>query len=395
MTTSADSLARTVDPERERLLTPAFLRLALADLAYFTAAGVAIYTLPMYVTGPVGSDKAGAGLAFGAFAVTALILRPFAGRLSDTRGRRPLLICGALVGAAAMLLTAHADALPMVVTLRLALGVAEAAFFVASFAALADLAPPSRMGEALSYNSLGLYLGLALGPLLGDLLVQSLGFTAAWYGAATLLVLAATVVHGIGETRAPRPATDGPAPLIHWKAIPAAVGFLASVVAMGGFLTFASLHADAVDLSPASVPIALYGFVVVVCRIAFAKVPDRLPALPLGAAALAVIAAGLVAMAMWSSPLGILAGAALMGLGVTFSTPAFFSAVFATAAPSERGAASGTASVALDLGLGGGPILLGLVAQGAGISTAFLVAGGVALAGGLWAAALSGVLRRR
>ena len=395
MTTSADSLARTVDPERERLLTPAFLRLALADLAYFTAAGVAIYSLPMYVTGPVGSDKAGAGLAFGAFAVTALILRPFAGRLSDTRGRRPLLIGGALVGAAAMLLTAHADALPMVVTLRLALGVAEAAFFVASFAALADLAPPSRMGEALSYNSLGLYLGLALGPLLGDLLVQSLGFTAAWYGAATLLVLAATVVHGIGETRAPRPATDGPAPLIHWKAIPAAVGFLASVVAMGGFLTFASLHADAVDLSPASVPIALYGFVVVVCRIAFAKVPDRLPALPLGAAALAVIAAGLVAMAMWSSPLGILAGAALMGLGVTFSTPAFFSAVFATAAPSERGAASGTASVALDLGLGGGPILLGLVAQGAGISTAFLVAGGVALAGGLWAAALSGVLRRR
>ena len=146
---------------------------------------------------------------------------------------------------------------------------------------------------------------------------------------------------------------------------------------------------------PASVPIALYGFVVVVCRIAFAKVPDRLPALPLGAAALAVIAAGLVAMAMWSSPVGVLAGAALMGLGVTFSTPAFFSAVFATAAPSERGAASGTASVALDLGLGGGPILLGLVAQGAGISTAFLVAGGVALAGGLWAAALSGVLRRR
>ena len=98
MTTSADSLARTVDPERERLLTPAFVRLALADLAYFTAAGVAIYTLPMYVTGPVGSDKAGAGLAFGAFAVTALILRPFAGRLSDTRGRRPLLLGGALVG---------------------------------------------------------------------------------------------------------------------------------------------------------------------------------------------------------------------------------------------------------------------------------------------------------
>jgi hypothetical protein len=61
---------------RDRLLTPAFIRLAVADLAYFTATGVAIYTLPLWVTGPVGSDEAGAGLAFGAFAVSALILRP-------------------------------------------------------------------------------------------------------------------------------------------------------------------------------------------------------------------------------------------------------------------------------------------------------------------------------
>jgi predicted MFS family arabinose efflux permease len=393
MTTSAQRPA--AQAAREPLLTPAFVRLALADLGYFTAAGVAIYTLPAFVTGPVGSDEAGAGLAFGAFAVTALVLRPFAGRLSDTRGRRPVLLGGALVAAVAMLLTAHADSLGTVVALRLTLGVAEAAFFVASFAALADLAPPSRIGEALSYNSLGLYLGLALGPPLGELLVRSLGFTAAWYGAAALLVLSAGFVHGIGETRASLPEAARPAPLVHWRAVPPALGFLASVVAMGGFLAFASLHADVVGLHPASIPVALYGAVVVVCRIAFARVPDRLPPLPLGAAALATIAAGLVVMALWSSTSGALVGAVLMGLGVTFSTPAFFSAAFATASPSERGAASGTVSVALDLGLGGGPILLGLVAQGAGIPSAFLAAGAVALAGALWSAALSGALLRR
>ena len=100
------------------------------------------------MTGPVGSDKSGAGLAFGAFAVSALILRPFAGRLADTRGRRPLLVGGALISAVGMLGTAYAESLGLVVVLRLLLGVAEAAFFVASIAALADLAPPSRMGEA-------------------------------------------------------------------------------------------------------------------------------------------------------------------------------------------------------------------------------------------------------
>ena len=94
---------------RDRLVTPAFIRLAVADLAYFTAAGVAIYALPLWVTGPVGSDKSGAGLAFGAFAVSALILRPVAGRLADTRGRRPLLVGGALISALGMIGTAYAD----------------------------------------------------------------------------------------------------------------------------------------------------------------------------------------------------------------------------------------------------------------------------------------------
>ncbi|HEX4813025.1 MAG TPA: MFS transporter [Nonomuraea sp.] len=389
--TTATTVAVREDARPAALLTRPFLLLAVADLAYFTADGVAIYALPLYVTGPLGSGEAGAGLAFGAFAVTALVLRPFAGRASDARGRRPLLLGGALIAAVGMALTAHADGLAAVVALRLLLGVAEAAFFVASIAALADLAPPSRMGEAISYNSLGLYLGLTIGPLLGDLLVSSLGFTAAWYGAGLLLLLAAAVVLRLGETGSPRPATEPPARLIHRDAIPASLGFLTAIVAMGGFLAFATLHAESVGLTRTSLPIALYGAVVVTCRLVFAKVPDRLPALPLGAAALAAVASGLLLMAAWASPAGALGGAVLLALGITFSTPAFFSAVFATATPSERGAAAGTASAALDVGLGAGPILLGIAAGAAGIPWAFTVAAGVALAGCAWTLLLPAV----
>jgi predicted MFS family arabinose efflux permease len=82
-------------------------------------------------------------------------------------------------------------------------------------------------------------------------------------------------------------------------------------------------------------------------------------------------------------------GAAVTAIGVTLSTPAFFSAIFATAKPSERGAASGTASVFLDLGIAGGPILLGLAAQASGIPFAFGVAAAVVLAGCLWTMGLS------
>jgi predicted MFS family arabinose efflux permease len=374
---------------RDRLITPAFIRLAVADLAYFTATGVAIYTLPLWVTGPVGSDKAGAGLAFGAFAVSALILRPVAGRLADTRGRRPLLVAGALLSALGMLGSAYADNLVLVVLLRLLLGVAEAAFFVAALAALADLAPASRMGEAISYNSLGLYLGLAFGPPLGELLVTSAGFTAAWYGAAALSVVAAVVAAGIKNVRSRSAPTAGHSRLIHWKAVPPALGFFASVVAMGVFFAFGALQAEAVGLMPASAPLFVYGLVVVAGRLSLARVLDRFPALLLGAVALAIIAGGLMIIALWTHPIGMILGAAIFALGVTISTPAFFSAIFATARPGERGAASGTASVFLDLGIALGPMVLGLAAQAGGIPFAFGLAAAVVLAGCGWILILS------
>jgi predicted MFS family arabinose efflux permease len=377
------------DGPRPPLFTAAFVRLSLAELVYFTATGVAIYALPPYVTGPIGSNEAGAGLAFGAFAVTALVLRPFAGRLSDTHGRRPLLAGGALLACLAMFLTAFAGTLPLILALRLVLGVAEAAFVVASFAALADLAPAIRLGEALSYNSLGLYLGLTLGPPLGELLVTAFGFPVAWLSAAALLLVAAAVVSSLGETRGPREASGGRAALIHQPALAPALGFLTSIVAVGGFLTFAALHAQDVGLARTSLPLVVYGSVVVVSRIAFAKAPDRLPPLLLGAAALLAITLGLGLAAVSPTPAGMLGAAALMGLGVTFSTPAFFSAIFATASASQRGAASGTASAMLDIGLGGGPIILGLVAQSFGIPGAFAVGAAIALGGCFWTLALT------
>ena len=370
-------------PDEPRLFTPAFLLLGVADLSYFVAIGITIHGLPLYVTGPIGSGEAGAGLAFGAFGVTALLCRPFAGRLSDLRGRRPLMLFGATLCALGMVLLPFADSLAAVVGIRLVQGVAEAAFFVAGFALLADLAPASRMGEALSYNSLGLYLGIALGPPLGELLIEQSGYATAWYAATALSLLAAALVLTIPEPVRDQDG-DGHGRLIHRPGIPVSLGFFASLAAISGFLAFASLRADEVGLSNTSLALLIYGLVVVFCRIAFARVPDRLPSLPLGAASLIAIAIGLLLVAVWPTPVGMMAGVAVMAVGVAFSTPAFFAAIFATATPSERGAAAGTASAFIDLGLGFGPIALGVVADASGIPWALGVGAGIALIGAVW-----------
>lgn len=380
------------DDVAPRLLTRAFLLLGVADLAYFTAIGIAILALPLYVTGPIGSDEAGAGLAFGAFGVTALVCRPFAGRLSDTRGRRPLMIGGALVAGLGMMLMPFVDSLALVVAIRLLQGVAEAAFFVAGFALLADLAPPERMGEALSYNSLGLYAGLAFGPPLGELLLETWSIDVAWYGATGLTVLAAALVLLIVEPPHD-PDLDGHGKLIHRPGIPISLGFFASLASVSGFLAFVALHSADIGMSNTSLALFVYGCVVIGCRIVFARVPDRLPSLPLATFSLLAVGMGLVVIAAVPSPIGLLAGVVVMGVGVAFSTPAFFSAIFATARPSERGAAAGTASAFIDIAFGFGPIALGLVARSQGIPWAFGVGAAIAFLGAAWTTYLAATSR--
>ena len=60
----------------------------LATLFYFTALGTLLPTLPKYVKDHLGGGGFAVGFSVGIFSVSAAILRPWAGRLGDRRGRR-------------------------------------------------------------------------------------------------------------------------------------------------------------------------------------------------------------------------------------------------------------------------------------------------------------------
>jgi MFS family permease len=365
------------------LFTPAYVALTLSDLAYFIAGGALIGVTPFFVTGPLGGGPAGVGLAVGAFSVTTLVLRPLAGRWVDRHGRRPLLIGGASLFAVLVLGHLLVTDLAWLLGLRLLLGAAEALYFVAGFAALADLAPPGRAGEALSYNSLALYLGIAAGPVVGSALLGWGGFPLVWAGAAVLLAAAALLAARVPETLQPASGPSPPAPLIHPAALVPGLGLFTGVAVLGGFLAFASLHAARLGLDLWSTVLGLFGLVVVACRILFATLPDRVPPLRLAAAALGTSGAGLLLIGTVPAAWALFAGAFLLGIGTAFLTPAVFAAIFSRVPPSERGSAAGTASVFIDLGLGSGPVVLGVVAAAGGIPAAFLTGAGVAAAGGV------------
>jgi predicted MFS family arabinose efflux permease len=291
--------------------------------------------------------------------------------------------------------------LVLLITLRALLGAAEALYFVAGFAAIADLAPPGRAGEALSLNSLAVYAGLAAGPLIGQALLRWGGFHLAWAGAAALAAFATVAAAKVPETRpgadpATHPSADAtadgstagsPAPphassaLLHPSAITPGVALFSGVAAMSGFLAFAVLQAREVGIEAWSAVLLVFGVTVVALRMVFATLPDRVPPLRLAAAALAAAASGLLVIGAIGTPVGLITGAVVLAVATAFLTPAIFTAVFSTVPAQERGSAAATTSIFIDLGLGLGPMLTGLMAAMTTTPTAFLLASALPIAG--------------
>lgn len=367
------------------LVTAPFVALASAAFVFFIAGGVVLPVVAPFATGPLGSDVAGAGLAFGAFAGAALLMRPLVGWAADRFGRRPSIIGGALLSVAALVLHLVVDSLAMFVVARGVLGVGEAFFFVAVLAAGADIAPPSRRGEALNLLSLSLYMGLGVGPLIGEATLRAGGFDSVWLAALGLTAIAAAVGVLVPETSptvlAPRDGLRPRARLIHPAAIFPGILILAGTWGMAGFLAYLPLHAAAVGMDGAGILFAIYALLVCGVRVVFAKLPDQVGPARVSGAALAIGAVGLSVLGVAPSPVGLIAGTVLFGTGVAFLVPALLTLAVSRVDETERGAVVGTASAFLDLSFGLAPAVLGLVAESAGFGATFLVGAAASVLG--------------
>ena len=370
-------------PVRARLVTPAFLGLGFAALAYFFADAVLIPTVPLYVSGPLAAGDLSVGLAVGAFSVSALLLRPWAGRLADRRGRVVLMIAGAAFFAVSVTGYGFTHSVPALIVLRVLTGVGEALFFVGAVTAMSDLSPPERRGEAMSLFSLSLYVGIALGSLAGESIVRIGGFSAAWVLAAGAAIGALVLAARVGETREAQ-AVDLPPPsgrLINRKALLPAVLLLAAVWGMAGFLAFVPLYARDLGLPSSGWLLFLFAAVVVAIRSLGARLPDRLGAAPATRMALTFATVGLATIGLWRSTPGLVSGTIALAVGVALATPAIMMLALDGVPANERGSVMGTVSMSLDLAIGLGPATLGLVAATFGRADLFLAAALVAAAG--------------
>jgi EmrB/QacA subfamily drug resistance transporter len=105
----------------------------------------------------------------------AMFLVPF-GRLADIHGRKRVFVMGLGVFSLACLLISLSRSAAVLIALRVLQGVGATMTFGTSIAVLTSVFPPGERGKAIGITSAAVYLGLSLGPFLGGLITQHLGW---------------------------------------------------------------------------------------------------------------------------------------------------------------------------------------------------------------------------
>ncbi|HEY7702551.1 MAG TPA: MFS transporter [Candidatus Limnocylindrales bacterium] len=365
--------------QRPPLVTPTFIALFVSALAFFGAGGIVLPVATRFANGPLDASGLGVGVGIGAFSIAALLFRPVVGWASDRFGRRPLLLLGGSVTVAAFAAHLLADSLPAFIVVRSVYGIGEAFFFVACVAAVSDLAPEERRGEAINIASLSVYLGLAVGPVLGEAILAATDFDVVWIVAAAITGVATVLALLVPET-APAvlaAALTGERPprgrLFHPAGILPGFLILTGAWGMAGFLAFVPLHATSLGLDGAGIPLAMYAAIVVLLRIIFVRLPDEIGAARLSGGALIIGAVGLALVGTLPGTVGLFVGTAVFAAGIAFMFPALIAVAVGLVDEAERGSVVGTSSVFLDLSFGLSPALLGLVVDASGYPAAFMV----------------------
>lgn len=149
---------------------PILFGVVLIDLIGF---GIVIPILP-FLSPQLGADKIDIALIIVTYAAFSGLFGPFWGRLSDRRGRKPVIMICLAGGALSYVFLGLATELWMVFAARAFAGVMAGNFGVAS-AMMADVTSPENRAKGMGLIGAAFGLGMVLGPLLGGLLAGDSG----------------------------------------------------------------------------------------------------------------------------------------------------------------------------------------------------------------------------
>ncbi|SDM26651.1 MFS transporter [Nonomuraea jiangxiensis] len=309
--------------------------------------------LPLYAATGGGAGGSGAGAVTGVMMLATVLAEPTVPWLLSRFGYRAVMALGlTLLGLPALLLPLSAE-LPLVLAVSLLRGAGLGILVVVGTAITAELVPAERRGEGLGLYGVAVGVPSILGLPLGLWASDTLGFTPVLIIAALVPLAGLVATAGLPATR-PARATGGPGLGLRGLAGPAVL-FGTTAVATGVMVTFLPLAG-----SPglASVALLAQSLATPTARWVAGRLGDRHGSARLLVPGLSAAVGG-VALQVWvGSPVAVVAGMALFGVGFGVLQNATLALMF------ERGAASTVSALwnlAYDAGMGVGAMGFGLV----------------------------------
>ncbi|CAL8900478.1 MFS transporter [Kocuria varians] len=368
-----------------RLLTPTFALAWVVNFLQYLTFYMLVTTMALYAVKSFAASDAAGGFASSAFVVGATVARLFSGYLVDALGRRRMLLISLVVVAIACALYLPAANLPVLIVVRLVHGFGYAFASTALMTIAQSVIPDSRRGEGTGYFALGTTLSTAIGPALGLFLVGSFNYT--WLFWTTLITAVLGMVLGffLREPLAKREAQAEAEhvaqrrrfsfrDIAHPAVVPIGCFMLLVGICYAGVITYLNAYAENRGVTTgAGLFFVAYAVAMLIMRLVLGKMQDQ-------RGDNVVVYLGLICFAV---ALGILAAAnqdwqvvvagAMTGLGYGTLMPAA-QAIAVNAVPAHKlGTGISTLLLLTDVGVGLGPVFLGLLLSATGFGAMYTV----------------------
>lgn len=354
----------------ERLWTKSFIGLILT--LFFLCFGfyLLLPTLPIYIK-ELGIDESQLGLIIGSFTLSAVVARPIIGGLLDRYGRRFFIIAGLIVFAISMFLYNWASGILLLFLLRILHGFGWAISTTAIGTSITDVIPDRRRGEGMGWYGMSMTVSMAIGPIIGVWMVQSYSFQNLILIAFCLSISAILIAL---VTNVPLLRSDNKGNIVYFdkSILPISVAIFFLALTYGGITTFIPLFAESIHVN-AGTFFLIYAIALTFTRPVAGKLADRYNEGSIIIPSLLITIAALLLLSLSNGLLGVIVSAILYGIGFGSAQPTLQAAILNLVSPTKKGVANASFFTAMDLGIGLGSILLGLVSQYLGYPFLFTV----------------------
>lgn len=369
--------------EKEPIWTQGFISIFLSNFFIFVAFYGLLTSLPIYVVDDLGQSTVDAGLIVTIFLLSAIVIRPFSGKLLEDFGKKRVLMVSMILFTISSFMYLWVHHFTLLLVLRFVHGIWFSIATTATGAIAADIVPIKRRGEGLGYFAMSMNLAVVCGPFIALTLIQATSFTVLFLVLASLITFG-VMITAFSKIKESKPKTSESktkkrmefSDLLDRKALP--VALVGSLVALtySSVISFISTYANELDLlDAASFFFVVFAVVMIASRPFSGRLFDTKGPNIVIYPALGFFMIGLLLLSITHSTFMFLLAGAFIGLGYGTIVPCLQTLAIQSTDRHRSGHATATFFTLFDTGIATGSFILGLIAAQLGYETLYLLAG--------------------